>query len=64
VKTVHTSGTISASVPRHVPHDLCEISCILDDVYVSQHLEMGEIGCNLGNLQSECMRGGNGSEER
>lgn len=31
--------TIRLSVPRHVPHDLCKIFCILNDKNVSEHLE-------------------------
>jgi hypothetical protein len=54
--TVTHLRTVSSSVPRHVPHDLREIPRVLDDVHVAKHLEVGEIRCDLLDLQNESMK--------
>jgi hypothetical protein len=42
---------VRASIPRHVPHDLCEIFRVLDDKDVPKHLEVVEIRGDTGNLE-------------
>ncbi len=42
---------VRASVSRHVPHDLRKILRILDDVDVTEHLQVRELGDDAGHPQ-------------